>query len=191
VKTAAAQLTSTSTVHRHRACCGRVHGHGHLHPTTPPFVVRVAVTRNQSYCTMLAESVSDNSNVFRQQKVSLLDCRSRGWVARRRRPSQTTGQSECLHSITANASFTNHYIKQLHGHRRKIPQRRCCCNSTSEPTGRGRRCGHCVVCSSSCEGPFDPQHAPLGSELSRSVPSAPSVPSLSASIRAACLLVIA
>jgi hypothetical protein len=88
---------------------------------------------------------------------------------------------------------TSHRIKQLHGHRRKIPQRRCCCNSTSgQPAVPGDAVdigwpAHLLVRDLSILNtrPWVP------SELSRSVPSSPSVPSLRASTRAVCLLVIA
>ena len=84
---------------------------------------------------------------------------------------------------------TSHRIKQLHGHRRKFPQRRCCCNSTSgQPAVPGDAVdigwpAHLLV----IEGPFDPQHAPLGAQRALSVGSVIPVGSVSSCEHPCCL----
>jgi hypothetical protein len=49
-------------------------------------------------------------------------------------PDDTAERVTSVFSITANASFTSHRIKQLYGHRRKIPQR-CCIVQVNRPAG--------------------------------------------------------
>jgi hypothetical protein len=160
-----------------------------MHPT---FVVRVAVTWNQSYCGL---SLSRGKMHF-FRPLDVAQSGSKGLLLAERgvglrddddRPNGRHGRV-IVFSITANASC---YTSSHQAAAWPPPQDSTKALLCKWTTGRGRRCGHWVACSSSCEGPFDPQHALLGSELSRSVPSAPSVPSLRASTRAACLLVIA